>query len=578
VKARQTDYDDRLEYLRVRSKDNNVYTTLKAECYQGSGEIGNQCQTHDLRACSLDTNQVNVGSDGQVDIELHHPPEVGYCPYSNGGSNWYMWVEVTISDCVPVIRGYTLGGSNSAYPGYGCLAGANDVNGAGDETLGECRVLCDADSQCKSFDFYAGRTGHTCQLSHSNFASVGSTTSTTDCRYYEKHNDLAPKLGSTMFTGASINNGTPLPIIVRLDLGNNEWIVGVEDHYMKMVKIRITGRNQFTWLGTRYDYPFNAHCNDPSTFALDCWSGPGAVNPGSNTYPVSLVTENAGTQVVYKSGTTGNSVDETITGTLSGLVPGHTYSIDADVLRNDLGQSSEYVKSINVGGHDMGACHPDGGDYDCTFFRCPLSSAKVTASATGTIDVTMIFTGHSRDCDCNTATWECSKESTNAAHPTPMKAVARFHYVATGMVVNPPQSARSFSGVWDNKGKGDTCNKSLLGTDASFGAAWCAGSNTVGQWMQMDLGSVKGVAGIVTQKRGDGGTQYVTSVKVKVSENGSTWSDIDGGKSFSTNISSDDVHYERHTEFAAAAQARYVRIYPQSWSSHMSMRAGVIIN
>jgi hypothetical protein len=98
-----------------------------------------------------------------------------------------------------------------------------------------------------------------------------------------------------MFTGAAINSGTPLPIIVRLYLGNNEWIVGVEDGYMKMVKIRIMGPNTFTWLGTRYDLPFNSHCNVASTFATDCWYGPGAVNPSSNTYPVSLVTEVAAT-------------------------------------------------------------------------------------------------------------------------------------------------------------------------------------------------------------------------------------------------------------------------------------------
>merc|ERR1711968_93136 len=63
--------------------------------------------------------------------------------------------------------------------------------------------------------------------------------------------------------------------------------------------------------------------------------------------------EKSGSQVVYKSGTEGNSAEETITGTLPGLIPGKTYSIDVDVLRNDLGDPSEYVKSINVGGHNM---------------------------------------------------------------------------------------------------------------------------------------------------------------------------------------------------------------------------------
>ena len=80
---------------------------------------------------------------------------------------------------------FTLGGSNKAYPGYGCLSGMNDVK-LSDHTLAQCEAACVARSTCKSFDFYVGRTGHTCSLSDSNFADVGSTTSTTDCRYYEK--------------------------------------------------------------------------------------------------------------------------------------------------------------------------------------------------------------------------------------------------------------------------------------------------------------------------------------------------------------------------------------------------------
>ena len=80
---------------------------------------------------------------------------------------------------------FTLGGSNKAYPGYGCLSGENDVT-LSDYTLAQCEAACVARSTCKSFDFYVGRTGHTCSLSDSNFADVGSTTSTTDCRYYEK--------------------------------------------------------------------------------------------------------------------------------------------------------------------------------------------------------------------------------------------------------------------------------------------------------------------------------------------------------------------------------------------------------
>jgi len=83
------------------------------------------------------------------------------------------------------VLGYILGGTNSEYPGFGCLSLHNDVK-LNDATLEECKQACNARDTCKSVDFYEGRTGHTCSLSDSSFADVGTTTSTSDCRFYEK--------------------------------------------------------------------------------------------------------------------------------------------------------------------------------------------------------------------------------------------------------------------------------------------------------------------------------------------------------------------------------------------------------
>ena len=44
---------------------------------------------------------------------------------------------------------------------------------------------------------------------------------------------------------------------------------------------------------------------------------------------------------------------------------------------------------------------------------------------TGVIDVVMTYAGHSHDCDCDTSSWQCSKQDTVAGR-TPMEAVARF--------------------------------------------------------------------------------------------------------------------------------------------------------
>ena len=106
-------------------------------------------------------------------------------------------------------------------------------------------------------------------------------------------------------------------------------------------------------------------------------------------------------------------------------------------MRNDLGDGSEYVKSITVGGNDMGECHPDGSDTDCTFSNsCPALKTTVVASVAGTASVSMVFTGHSHDCDCkledaqiNTPDYDnnvCVRENTGDSTYTPMKAAARF--------------------------------------------------------------------------------------------------------------------------------------------------------
>ena len=76
---------------------------------------------------------------------------------------------------------------------------------------------------------------------------------------------------------------------------------------------------------------------------------------------------------------------------------------------------------------ELGECNPDGGDYDCTFFDCSAAqSADTTLTAAGsTLTFEIDLTGHSRDCDCDTETWDCARENTVSGY-SPMVAVARF--------------------------------------------------------------------------------------------------------------------------------------------------------
>jgi hypothetical protein len=133
-----------------------------------------------------------------------------------------------------------------------------------------------------------------------------------------------------------------------------------------------------------------------------------------------------------------------------------------------------------------------------------------------------------------------------------------------------PDSMRSASAVWGNRGLNhllNSCGNSMI--DSPGG--WCAGANSVGQWIQLDNGKVGSISAIVTQGRKDA-AQWVKSFKVKYKDESGSWWDIDG-KTFPGNV---DKSSKVITTFSKPVRARYIRIYPQTWNSHMSMRVDMI--
>jgi hypothetical protein len=107
-----------------------------------------------------------------------------------------------------------------------------------------------------------------------------------------------------------------------------------------------------------------------------------------------------------------------------GVELGKMYDVKVEVLRDDLGQSSEYMKNLRVDGQEVGECHPDGNDYDCTFYDCGMNYV-VGPTISASINIQLTMTGHSHDCDCDEDTSTCSKQDTVAGR-TPIKAAARF--------------------------------------------------------------------------------------------------------------------------------------------------------
>ncbi len=100
-------------------------------------------------------------------------------------------------------------------------------------------------------------------------------------------------------------------------------------------------------------------------------------------------------------------------------------------------------------------------------------------------------------------------------------------------------------------------------------------------WMQIDLGRVIPVAGVVTQGRrsqdytGSYGmqTQWVTRYRVKVSTEGQAWTTLGGAEGFVGNTDNDS-RVERL--FDKPVRARFVRIMPIAFNMHPTMRAAVV--
>ena len=91
----------------------------------------------------------------------------------------------------------------------------------------------------------------------------------------------------TMFTGASINHGTPLPMALSSDLGGNTWLVGVKDAaYLKMSKIKMTGASSYNWIATKYTASPTTACKVQASFNEACFVG---TDSTSESYPLTLV-------------------------------------------------------------------------------------------------------------------------------------------------------------------------------------------------------------------------------------------------------------------------------------------------
>ena len=131
-----------------------------------------------------------------------------------------------------------------------------------------------------------------------------------------------------------------------------------------------------------------------------------------------------------------------------------------------------------------------------------------------------------------------------------------------------PETMRSASTVWSGEAIGVGHGRGRL--DSVQG--WSAQNNTVGEWYQLDNGVVGKITGVAIKGRATAG-QWVTGFKVKSKGATGTWTDVDGGKIYTGNT---DMTTQVDVTFDTPVDARYIRIYPQTWNGHMSLRADIV--
>ena len=145
-----------------------------------------------------------------------------------------------------------------------------------------------------------------------------------------------------------------------------------------------------------------------------------------------------------------------------------------------------------------------------------------------------------------------------------------FKFTDGEVIENPAENKRSYSSIWNNDAVGDGHARSMLDSPQ----AWSSKNNSVGEWVQMHLGSAKTVLGVVTQGRKTGHAQWINSFKVKYWVN-NTWYDVDGYKTYTQGNTDNETKIINYFDISITAE--YIRIYPQTYTGHMSMRAGVLV-
>ncbi|XP_077969093.1 EGF-like repeat and discoidin I-like domain-containing protein 3 [Styela clava] len=109
----------------------------------------------------------------------------------------------------------------------------------------------------------------------------------------------------------------------------------------------------------------------------------------------------------------------------------------------------------------------------------------------------------------------------------------------------------------------------------SYGS-WISRKPRIGDWIQIDLGMPKAVSGVVTQGRPTSYDQWVTSYKIKCGNFTNSFQTIMENNQEKVFQGNNDRNTKVTNIFPNPVVCRYVRLYPQRWHVHLSMRMEIL--
>ncbi|XP_078698289.1 uncharacterized protein LOC144925662 [Branchiostoma floridae x Branchiostoma belcheri] len=217
--------------------------------------------------------------------------------------------------------------------------------------------------------------------------------------------------------------------------------------------------------------------------------------------------------------------------------------------------------------------------FVCQAVQCPLQTAPINGAVTGSnsyyYQSTVLFSCDPGYALVGATSSTCQADGTWSDSVPICSACLDPLGMESGAI---PDASITASTTWDDILYRQPHHARLNGVDG-YGA-WAARTNTIGQWLQVDLGMMMRVSGTIIQGRLYSSlerTDWVTSFKLQYGVDGASWvthADSDGSdKVFAGNT---DTVTPVTNLLDHPVAARYVRFVVQSWHDWIGMRVEVL--